>query len=263
MHVDTQGRRLETLLATLEERTREAEARAALAVRREAAAAEALAGVQRTAEQRPRPKRRDPARRGRGGAALLADARRQVGQELERLKGDETRRRRAAQEAYRQLRSAEAALQPARRRVTNRRRAGRSGSVAWDSADVWSARPMARSPCRPAGLTVRVARSEIEPASGGTPITPATSVSLPSREDAPREIHLLGLTTDEARTAVEKFLDDAALAGHREVRVVHGKGTGALRRAVEGLPSRTSAGRELPARGVGRRRRGGHRGGAR
>jgi DNA mismatch repair protein MutS2 len=34
--------------------------------------------------------------------------------------------------------------------------------------------------------------------------------------------------------AVEKFLDDAALAGHREIRLVHGKGTGALRRAVEG-----------------------------
>jgi DNA mismatch repair protein MutS2 len=59
-------------------------------------------------------------------------------------------------------------------------------------------------------------------------------VSLPVREDVPRELHLLGQTSDEARAAVEKFLDDAALAGHREIRLVHGKGTGALRRAVEG-----------------------------
>jgi len=49
----------------------------------------------------------------------------------------------------------------------------------------------------------------------------------------PRELHLLGRTTDEARAAVEKFLDDAVLAGYDRVRVIHGKGTGALRRAVE------------------------------
>ena len=59
-------------------------------------------------------------------------------------------------------------------------------------------------------------------------------MSLPVREDVARELRLLGLTSDEARAAVEKFLDDAVLAGHREIRLVHGKGTGALRRAVEG-----------------------------
>jgi DNA mismatch repair protein MutS2 len=60
-------------------------------------------------------------------------------------------------------------------------------------------------------------------------------VSVPTRGSASRELHLLGWTTDEARPAVEKFLDDAVLAGHDSVRVVHGKGTGALRRAVEEL----------------------------
>jgi DNA mismatch repair protein MutS2 len=49
----------------------------------------------------------------------------------------------------------------------------------------------------------------------------------------PRELHLRGFATDEARAAVEKFLDDAVLAGHDLVRLIHGKGTGALRRAVE------------------------------
>jgi DNA mismatch repair protein MutS2 len=69
---------------------------------------------------------------------------------------------------------------------------------------------------------------------GGRP-KPAgsTAVSLPARENVPRELRLLGLTSDEAHAAVEKFLDDAVLAGHREIRLIHGKGTGALRRAVE------------------------------
>jgi DNA mismatch repair protein MutS2 len=60
-------------------------------------------------------------------------------------------------------------------------------------------------------------------------------VSVPARDGASRELHLLGWTTDEARPAVEKFLDDAVLAGFDSVRIVHGKGTGALRRAVEEL----------------------------
>jgi DNA mismatch repair protein MutS2 len=85
-------------------------------------------------------------------------------------------------------------------------------------------------------LTVRVPRSELEPVGSGSETRAAVRapmVSVPSRYDVPRELHLLGRTSDEARAAVEKFLDDAVLAGHGTVRIVHGKGTGALRRAVE------------------------------
>ncbi|MBX6377731.1 MAG: endonuclease MutS2 [Clostridia bacterium] len=46
------------------------------------------------------------------------------------------------------------------------------------------------------------------------------------------EIHLRGLTVAEALERLEKYLDDAVLAGLDEVRIVHGKGTGALRQAV-------------------------------
>ncbi len=49
------------------------------------------------------------------------------------------------------------------------------------------------------------------------------------------EIHLIGRTTDEARDQLEKYLDDAFMAGLAQVRIIHGKGTGALRRAVEEL----------------------------
>ena len=47
------------------------------------------------------------------------------------------------------------------------------------------------------------------------------------------EINLLGMTVDEAVPQLDKYLDDAAIAHLEEVRVVHGKGTGALRAGVQ------------------------------
>lgn len=46
------------------------------------------------------------------------------------------------------------------------------------------------------------------------------------------EINLWGMTCDEAISALDKYLDDAYIAHLPSVRIVHGKGTGALRKAV-------------------------------
>jgi len=47
------------------------------------------------------------------------------------------------------------------------------------------------------------------------------------------EVKLIGMTVDEAIAELDKYLDDAYLTGINEVRIVHGKGTGALRTAVQ------------------------------
>ena len=47
------------------------------------------------------------------------------------------------------------------------------------------------------------------------------------------EINLIGLNQDDAAAALEKYMDDAYLAHLKTVRIVHGRGTGALRNAVQ------------------------------
>src|SRR5207244_3350058 len=46
------------------------------------------------------------------------------------------------------------------------------------------------------------------------------------------ELNLIGKKTDEAVDLTDKFLDEAFLNGLSEVRIIHGHGTGALRRAI-------------------------------
>jgi DNA mismatch repair protein MutS2 len=54
----------------------------------------------------------------------------------------------------------------------------------------------------------------------------------PSAEPASEEINLIGCTVEEGTRRVDKFLDQAALAGSSQVRIIHGHGTGALRRGL-------------------------------
>ena len=49
------------------------------------------------------------------------------------------------------------------------------------------------------------------------------------------EIMLIGMTTAEAESGLMKYLEDCVLAGIKEARIVHGKGTGALRSCVQDI----------------------------
>ena len=63
-----------------------------------------------------------------------------------------------------------------------------------------------------------------------------TEVQLKAAQGNGRsELNVIGQTTDEAVDAVDKFLDEASLASLSQVRIVHGHGTGALRRAIAEL----------------------------
>jgi DNA mismatch repair protein MutS2 len=46
------------------------------------------------------------------------------------------------------------------------------------------------------------------------------------------EVHLRRLTIDEALLKLDRYLNDAFMAGLYQVRIIHGKGTGSLRQAV-------------------------------
>ena len=63
--------------------------------------------------------------------------------------------------------------------------------------------------------------------------TSAGKIKLSKSASVSTEINLIGKTTDEAIPLLDKYLDDAYLAHLPSVRIVHGKGTGALRNAVQ------------------------------
>ncbi|MGH9750910.1 MAG: endonuclease MutS2 [Candidatus Polarisedimenticolia bacterium] len=89
-------------------------------------------------------------------------------------------------------------------------------------------------------MTVAAAdlRTGAAEAAVGAPRLPR-GVRLERRHDTetPAEIHLLGRTVEEALSLVDKYLDDACLAGRTPVRLVHGIGSGRLRQAIAGFLS--------------------------
>ena len=60
----------------------------------------------------------------------------------------------------------------------------------------------------------------------------ANHVAKARKPDVGPELDLHAMTVDEAIPLVQEYLNDAFMAGLKEVRVVHGKGTGILRQAV-------------------------------
>ena len=83
-------------------------------------------------------------------------------------------------------------------------------------------------------LKVRVPKAELIQAKGLEKAPPGlhAHVSVPFPDKVRSEIDIRGMQVDEALETVDKFVNDAMLAGLREVRIIHGVGTGALRNSV-------------------------------
>jgi len=103
------------------------------------------------------------------------------------------------------------------------------------SVELTDLEPIAGSPDRrPAGRPVATAARGGTPSSGGTS---TTGLGLGRVRGVASSLDLRGARVEEALASLERYLDDASLAGLERVTIVHGLGTGALRDAV-----RTAAG---------------------
>jgi len=82
-------------------------------------------------------------------------------------------------------------------------------------------------------LRARVAELQVV---GGASAPEASKVSVnvmvSARDGAATEINVIGCSVDEALSRIERFLDDLLLTDERQVRIIHGFGTGQLRRSI-------------------------------
>jgi DNA mismatch repair protein MutS2 len=90
------------------------------------------------------------------------------------------------------------------------------------------------------GKRLRVPVGELLAVGGGRggsarPVQPSPPERVKTSGSVPAELNLVGLRVEEALPLVDKLLDDAALSDRREIRVIHGFGSGRLRQAVVGL----------------------------
>jgi len=81
----------------------------------------------------------------------------------------------------------------------------------------------------------RGASAAVAGASANQAVSNEGSLSRRAAMSVRSEIDVRGMTVDDALVEVDRYLDDAALAGLSIVRIIHGKGTGALRRAVQDM----------------------------
>jgi DNA mismatch repair protein MutS2 len=245
-HRSTQSRRVSEMIARLDEVTREEGDRTRAMMRRESESAALLAAAreERAAAEREAHEVRERARRE--AATLLTDIRRTVNEERERLRHTE-RSRQSLEGSRRRIQQAAALVAP-RPTVSDpvpveslvpgatviAEHLGLRGELVTVAG--------ATATVRSGTLTVRVPVSALRPAGADASVKPAAP---PRREGAVREhasprtvtpeIHLLGQRADEARDTVEQYLDHAFMAGLPTVRLVHGKGTGVLRKVVREL----------------------------
>ena len=102
-------------------------------------------------------------------------------------------------------------------------------------------------------LRLRVPRDSLRPAPApatGGPVRSARPLVTASAAAVPLQLDLRGARAEEALAVLDRYLNDVALAGHDRVRIVHGKGTGALRNAVREVLARHPLVREHASAGA-------------
>jgi DNA mismatch repair protein MutS2 len=256
-HRSTQQRQLQELLARLDDRDRRDAERTAALERREAESAGLLARAQAELEAARATAREAVARARVEAQRLVTEVRRHVNDEWDRLKRAEKSRpeleraRKRLVETAQRVEQAAGAATPAlggaatpgdRVEVTHLGLKGEVLAIDGETATVQAGAVTVKVPLQAITVVARgdVARGEgvmySRPRMGtgpGAKTGARGTVVVPGKSGVPGELHLIGRTTDEARDLLEKYLDDAFLAGLTTVRIIHGKGTGALRRAVE------------------------------
>jgi DNA mismatch repair protein MutS2 len=86
------------------------------------------------------------------------------------------------------------------------------------------------------GKRLRAAVRDLRVIGGGSAAAKVrVNVDLQPREGSLSEINVIGCTVDEALTRLEKFLDESTVTDQQVLRIIHGHGTGQLRRAVAGF----------------------------
>ena len=240
-HRSAQGARMSELLERLDAHAR-SEAERAIAIERREQEATARLEAARHAEANAETRARATlARATSEAAALVADIRRALAAEWERLKTGE-RSRRSVEDSRRRVAAAAASFTPALPLVPGAAAPtlvpgaavvaehlgvrGELVSLAGATATVQSGNITVRVPVQ----ALRVTEASAAPR-----VALPGRTSVPEKSAVPSELHLLGRTTDEVRDLVERYLDDAFVAGLPSVRLVHGKGTGALRKTVREL----------------------------
>jgi DNA mismatch repair protein MutS2 len=79
-------------------------------------------------------------------------------------------------------------------------------------------------------LHLRLARNEVRRIVHGGAGAPRPAVAARRTDEAPAELNVIGETAEQARERVDKFLDEAYMAGRFRLRVIHGHGKGILRK---------------------------------
>jgi DNA mismatch repair protein MutS2 len=266
-----QGARISELLERLDLQARADAERTIALERRErevAARIEAARHAETSAEARAQT---IVERARREASALVADIRRALTTEWDRLKTGE-RSRKSLGESGRRVAQAAAALAPVPPRDGDGARAELTPGVTVVAEHLGVRGELvtltgATATVRSGHITLRIpvhALRAVEGAPRAAP-PPRGGTTVPEKSGVAPELHLIGRTTDEARDLAEHYLDDAFVAGLPAVRIVHGKGTGALRKAVrdllashplvesfrEGEPSEGGAGATVAALRVG------------